>query len=146
MTSDISFLELLKETTDLIRDYRPFSRGTCSRQISLVLQRALIKALPKVLTDYPLQTFELLFLGVLLVEPDSCRDVIKHFSRFWAGTYEGSLRTQILLERSIASGALKPFVEEDGGSRIRVKTDFGVRVVVALTMSNTADSDENLRR
>jgi hypothetical protein len=139
MTSDIIFLELLKETTELMRDYRPFSRGTCSRQISLVLQRALIKALPKVLTDYNLNSSEILFLSVLLVEPDACRDVIKHFSRFWAGTYEGSLRTQILLERSIKEGNLKQFIEEDGGGRIRVKADFNWRILAALTLSENSE-------
>ncbi len=133
MTSDISFLELLKETTELMRDYRPFFRGTCSRQISLVLQRSLIKALPKALQDYNLNSMEALFLSVLLVEPDACRDIIKHFSRFWAGTYEASLKTQILLEQSITNGGLRAFIEDDGASRLRVKSDFSWRILVALT-------------
>lgn len=135
MNNDISFLELLKETTELIRDHRPFNRGACSRQISIVLRKELLKVIPKVLTDYPLQPFELLFLCVVLVEPDSCRDIVRHFSRFWAGTYEGSLRIQILLEQSIISGALKQFLDEEGGGRIRVKSDFAFSVISTITMS-----------
>lgn len=133
MQNDISFLELLKETTELIRDYRPFNRGACSRQISIVLRKELLKVIPKVLTDYPLQPFEMLFLSVILVEPDSCRDVVRHFSRFWAGTYEGSLRIQILLERSMADGSLRHFLDDEGGGRMRVKNDFAVNVINAIT-------------
>jgi len=142
MESDVKFFELLKETADLVKDYRPFNRGSMSKQISLVLQRQLIKLMPKTVTDYNLQSFEMLFLCVLLVEPDACRDILRHFSRFWACSYEGSLKTQMALETSIHEGSLQSFIEDDGSSRIRIKDDLRLRFLTALFRHPTIEGTE----
>ena len=139
MENKVSFAELLKEIADLLRDHRPFNRGTCSRQISDVLRRELLNIMPMSLKEFHLEQVEVFFVATLLVEPDSCRDIIRHFSRFWAGSYEMALKTQMDLELSIHQGALKEFIDDDGGSRLRIKPEMGASVLVAMIDGKTAE-------
>lgn len=139
MENKVSFVELLKETAELIRDHRPFNRGTCSKQISEVLRRELISTMPIPLKEFPLEQAEVFFVATLLVEPDSCRDIIKHFSRFWASSYEMALKTQMDLELSIHQGQLKKFIDDDGASRLRINSEMGAKVLVAMIERKTAE-------
>jgi hypothetical protein len=121
MESKISFIDLLKETTDLIRDHRPFNRGSCSKQISLIIRRELMGLIPKSFPNLGLTKTESLFVATVFVEPDSCRDIIKLFSRFWTDSFEQSLALQMGLELSIQQGPLKEIINEDANHRFTIK-------------------------
>ena len=137
MSNEISFNELVQETTRLLCDYPALSGTASCKHVSLVLQRALIKSMPKVLTDHSLQSYEALFFSMVLFAGDTTGEIVNRFSVFWAGSLDAAAGFQKTLRQSIETGRLSSLVDIDANGGVRAKPDERWRFIAALAAADT---------
>lgn len=123
MQNQVSFVGLLKESTEYIREHRSY-RGAARPMLGMLLRKELTNLVPQEFDKYELKPIEAVFLSIVMVESDICIDLLRHLSRFWSDSYEESVRLQIQLENSFTSGSLSRFAVKDSRDRFKIKAEL----------------------
>ena len=132
MNNKTSFIELVKETVDLIRDSRPSDRGILKPQLLKLVRKDLIEKIPEQFSKFNLTQVDFIFLSVILIENNLCLESVRYASRILTDSVGDSLRMKIQLEQSIALGALSKFIETDERERLKVRPEFISEIVNVL--------------